>query len=132
MFCPNCGKPLTEQDTFCPNCGQKIEQAPSYQASNVENKTVKLVIHRKKSFFGVAVATKIHIDGQVVASIKSDGRAEFDLAPGNHEVVFDMWSAVEKSNIMLPADCSTVYVEIGLQMGLITNKIKILSIRNEK
>lgn len=128
MFCKNCGKEIADGVTFCPNCGQGVEQSVSRSKTG----TVRLVVHRKKSFFGCAVSTKIHLDGQVVASIKSDGVASFDLTPGTHELVFDMWSATEKTNIELPADCSAVYVEIGLKMGLITNKIKVLSIRNEK
>lgn len=128
MFCKKCGKEIADESTFCPNCGQGVD---ANVASN-KNNTVKLVIHRKKSFFGCAVATRIHIDGQLASSIKSDGRAEFELTPGTHELVLDMWSATEKNNIELPADCSTVYVEIGLKMGLLVNKIKILSVRNEK
>lgn len=130
MFCKNCGKEISEGVAFCPSCGQAVAESVS---SNINNSgTVKLVIHRKKSFFGCAVGTKIHIDGQLAATIKSDGVATFDLVPGNHEVIFDMWSANEKTNIDLPADCSAVYVEIGLKMGLLTNKIRVLSIRNEK
>ncbi len=128
MFCKNCGKEMAEGIAFCPNCGQGVGQSINQSNSG----TVRLVIHRKKSFFGCAVSTKIHIDGQAVTSIKSNGVASFDLAPGTHELVFDMWSATERTNIELPADCSAVYVEIGLKMGLITNKIKVLSIRNEK
>ena len=128
MFCKNCGKEIADGIAFCPNCGQGVQA----EVANTNNGTVKLVLHRKKSFFGCAVSTKIHIDGQTVASIKSDGTAEFDLLPGTHEIVLDMWSATERTNIELPADCKAVYAEIGLKMGLITNKIKILSIRNEK
>lgn len=128
MFCKNCGKEMADGVAFCPSCGQAVAQSVSTNNSG----TVKLVVHRKKSFFGCAVGTKIHIDGQLAATIKSDGVATFDLVPGTHEVIFDMWSANEKTNIELPADCSAVYVEIGLKMGLITNKIKVLSIRNEK
>ncbi len=130
MFCKNCGKEMADGVAFCPSCGQAVTQSVSENANN--NGTVKLVIHRKKSFYGCAVSTKIHLDGQVVAAIKSNETATFDLVPGTHEVIFDMWSANEKTNIDLPADCSAVYVEIGLKMGLITNKIKVLSIRNEK
>jgi hypothetical protein len=119
---------MAEGVAFCPSCGQAVAQGVSTNNSG----TVRLVVHRKKSFFGCAVGTKIHIDGQLAATIKSDGVATFDLVPGMHEVIFDMWSANEKTNIELPADCSSVYVEIGLKMGLITNKIKVLSIRNEK
>ncbi|MBR2704741.1 MAG: zinc-ribbon domain-containing protein [Clostridia bacterium] len=127
MFCKNCGKEMADGTQFCPSCGQATAQSVS-----TSNGTVKLVVHRKKSFYGCAVGTKIHVDGQLAATIKSDGTATFDLTPGTHEVIFDMWSANEKTNIDLPADCSAVYVEIGLKMGLITNKIKVISIRNEK
>ena len=133
MFCKNCGKQLKDDDAFCPSCGQSVGYVAS--ADNVQvnsSKTVKLIIHRKKSFFGAAVSTKIHIDGQMVASVKSNGKAEFDLVPGTHELTLDMWSGVGKYNIDLPADCSAVYVEIGLKMGFWTNKVVILSTRNEK
>ena len=29
MFCPKCGKPVSEDDTFCPYCGNKIEARPA-------------------------------------------------------------------------------------------------------
>ena len=128
MFCKNCGKEIADGIAFCPNCGQGVQA----EVVSNNNGTVKLVIHRKKSFYGCAVSTKIHIDGQLAASIKSDGTAEFDLQPGTHEIVLDMWSATERTNIELPADCRAVYAEIGLKMGFWTNKIKFLSIRNEK
>ena len=128
MFCKNCGKEMADGVTFCPSCGQGVEA--EVKPSN--NGTVKLIIHRKSSFFGCAVSTKIHIDGQLVASIKSNGIAEFDMVPGTHELVLDMWSATERTNIEIPADCKTVRVEIGLKMGFWTNKIKVLSITNER
>ena len=29
MYCPKCGKPISEDDTFCPHCGNKIEARPA-------------------------------------------------------------------------------------------------------
>ncbi|MBQ3409020.1 MAG: zinc-ribbon domain-containing protein [Clostridia bacterium] len=132
MFCGNCGKEITENTVFCPNCGHRIEKDNRNDVEANKDKLVKLIVHRKKSLYGAAVSTKVHVDGNLAASLKSDGTAEINVTPGNHEVIFDMWSATEKTNIEIPSDCTAVYVEIGLKMGLITNKIRILSIRNEK
>lgn len=29
MFCPNCGKPVTEESKFCPNCGTPLNAGPA-------------------------------------------------------------------------------------------------------
>lgn len=129
MFCTGCGKEIAESSEFCPNCGKKIGET-SVVANDA--RLVKVVIHRKKSFYGAAVKMGVYVDGKELAKLKSDGSAEIMLAPGQHELIADMWSGTTKHFFDVPSDCSTVYVELGIKMGLITNKIKILSIRNEK
>lgn len=130
MFCKKCGKEISDSSKYCPNCGQKVNDVVS--DTNGEQKNVKLVLHRRKSCYGAAVSIKVFIDGNLVGSVKSNGTATVNVAPGNHEIVFDMWTATNKEILTVPADCSTVYAEFSIKIGLLTNKVKITSIRNEK
>ena len=129
MYCTSCGKEIENNSEFCPVCGKQIKESEEIEKST---KKVKVVWHRKKSFYGAAVSMKVHIDGNLVASLRSNESATVELFPGEHSAIFDMWSGVEKTTITVPEDCSTMYVELGIKIGLITNKIKILSIKNEK
>lgn len=124
MFCTNCGKEIPDGSEFCPNCGNQI--------GNSSEKTVKVIWHRKKGFLGCAVSIKVFVDGKVVATLKNNGTSEVDIPCGKHKVTFDYWGGADGNEVIFSDEYSKIYIEVGLKMGLITNKIKILSIKNEK
>ena len=74
MYCPKCGKELSDRDTFCPECGTKIgtanNPAPSYQPYNGEPKDppklVPFILGLILGLIGVIIAVVIYNgnDGQ--------------------------------------------------------------------
>ena len=116
MFCPKCGA-QTDENGVCAKCSNS-------------SKLVRVVFNRRKSIFGCAVSYKVFVDGVEVAKLKNGASQEVMLPVGNHSVAFDMWSASNTQELVIP-DCNTVYVDTGIKMGLLTNKIGILSSRCE-
>ncbi len=41
MFCPNCGKELSDGDSFCPGCGRKAGPSQNSNPNNQYNQTPK-------------------------------------------------------------------------------------------
>ncbi len=68
MYCPKCGKELSDKDTFCPGCGTKIgaenNPAPSYQQYNGEPKDppklVPFILGLILGLIGVILAVVIY------------------------------------------------------------------------
>ena len=118
MNCNVCNKPIEPGSAFCPGCGNKLVQN--------NQKMVKVVFHRAKRFTGCAVTFDVFIDNQPIGSLKNNGTLEVMLSVGAHHVIFDMWSATSPIDIMVP-DCNTLNVEVALEMGLMTNKVVVLS-----
>lgn len=134
MFCTNCGKEIPNESQFCAFCGNKIKgkesQENKIQTSN--NDLVKVTFHRKKRFTGCAVSMKVHVDGKVVAVLSNGATQQVQIPSGKHKVIVEMWSAISETEVEFLPGYSNIYVEVGLKMGLLTNKTKILSIRNEE
>lgn len=119
MFCPNCGKQLNENG-ICVTC-----------SNPTSGKMVRVVFNRAKSFFGCAVSYKIFVDGMEVAKLKNGGSAEVSLPAGAHNIAFDMWSASNTQQVIIPDNCSTFIIDTKLKMGLLKNNIAIVSTRCE-
>lgn len=48
MFCTNCGKEISENDTFCPNCGAKQQTAQyDYNPDGYVNKNVQPSVQKE-------------------------------------------------------------------------------------
>lgn len=132
MFCTSCGKEIPNTSKFCVHCGAKVKESTETKVGTSEKSAVNVIFQRRKRVVGCAVPMKIHIDGKVVA-VLANGEAKQVIVPsGKHEVIVDMWSAISKTEVDFSAEYSNIYVEVGIKMGLITNKAEILSIRNEK
>lgn len=136
MFCTNCGKEIPDESKFCKFCGTKTKEKKIQTQENklnvADSKLIKVTFQRKKSFVGCAVSMKIHVDGKVVAVLKNGAAQQVEIPSGKHKVIVEVWSAVSETEVEFSPEYSNVYVLVGLKMGLITNKTKIISIRNEK
>jgi hypothetical protein len=71
MYCPKCGKELSDKDTFCPGCGTKIgagnNPAPSYNGEPKDPpKLVPFILGLILGLIGVLIAVLIYNgnDGQ--------------------------------------------------------------------
>ena len=134
MFCTNCGKEVPDGSEFCEFCGTKMKQKEEITKNDVSieysNTPVNVTFQRKKSFIGCAVSMKIHVDGVVVAQLSNGAAQQVQVPSGKHEIIVEMWSAVNKFELEFSPEHKNVIVEVGLKMGLITNKTRILSVRN--
>lgn len=134
MFCTNCGKEIPNESQFCTFCGNKVKgkEAQDNKTQTTNNSLVNVTFHRKKRFTGCAVSMKIHVDNTVVAVLGNGDTKQVQVPSGKHKVVIEMWSAISETEVEFLPGYSNIYVEVGLKMGLLTNKTKILSIRNEE
>lgn len=119
MFCPNCGTKLNENGK-CDNCSKSSS-----------DKMINVVINRVSSFIGCAVTYKAYVDGNEIGKLANGGSVTISLPAGNHSFAFDMWSASNAHEIMIPDNCSSFIIDTKIQMGLLTNKIIIVSTRSE-
>ena len=119
MFCSNCGTKLNENG-ICDNCSK---------SSN--GKMINVVINRVSSFVGCAVTYKVYVDGNEIGKLANGGSITISLPAGTHQFAFDMWSASNAHEVVIPDNCSSFIVDTKLKMGLLTNKISIESTRAE-
>lgn len=143
MFCISCGKEIPNISNFCEYCGNKVKKVGNedtsiqdQQSKNLQQhqtqKTVKAIFHRTKRVLGCAVPLDIYIDKKMIGSLNNNGTFEIDIPCGTHSIILEMWSCVNEQQISFSEEYSKVYLDIKLKMGLWTNKIEIISIRNEK
>lgn len=123
MFCANCGKELSENAKFCNSCGKEVRK---------NNNEINVTFHRKKSFVGCAVPMDVYIDGKLIGALYSNGTVQTKISSGMHKIVISMWSATLEKQYEFSDNFKNVYMDIKIKMGLITNKIDIYDIRNEK
>lgn len=121
MYCKNCGEELKENNKFCSKCGNKIK---------LDENDSYIVFERKKQFYGVLVPIDIYLDGQKVASLKSNESAKVLTTIGNHRLAFNLWSGNGQYDINITKENKNVKVIFKLSMGLITSKPKIISIES--
>lgn len=57
-----------------------------YTNTSLDNNTYKLILNRKKSFIGCAVAFSIYVDNEMVGKIKNGKTLEVPITPGNHTI----------------------------------------------
>lgn len=127
MFCGKCGKEIENTSSFCPYCGNKINDQ-----SIIENKNAVTVSwHRRKAVYGLAISIKLYLDGTLITSLKNGETFETKVMPGKHKVGLEYWSGFDEHEIDVPQNVNKLNVEFGIKMGLISNKIAILSITNE-
>lgn len=124
MFCTNCGKEVLNNSNFCTSCGKEIQKA--------KNKMGKITFHRIGRFVGCLVDIMVYIDGNAVGSISNSGILEVPVSIGEHKVLFDLWSGINADSVNVTQEYPNVHVDVKLKMGFITNKPKIVNIRNEK
>ena len=120
MYCSQCGNQLNTNG-ICDRCSN----------NSIVSKLVKVVVTRASAFVGCAVNYKVYVDGNEVGQLSNGGSLELMLSPGQHNFAFDMWSASNAESVMVPDNCSVFYIDTKLSMGLITNNIKIVSLRSE-
>ncbi len=86
MFCKYCGNQLDEDSAFCAKCGNKVgapatPEQPKEQPANTQR---KLVIQRKKQFYGCGVKLDILIDGVKSAQISNGGEVTVPISAESH------------------------------------------------
>ena len=132
MFCTSCGKEIPNGSKFCTHCGNEVKKLQENEVQTTSSKVVKVTFERKKSFLGCAVPMRVLVDGNIVAVLKNGASQQVDVPSGKHKVIVEVWSAVSETEVDFSSEYSSMHVLVGLKMGLITNKTKILSIRSEK
>ncbi len=129
MFCGKCGKNVEDNTKFCPSCGNPLGDSSNLSTTN--NNIVKLVIRRPKKFFGCAVSYKLFLDQQLVASISNGEELTFDVTPGEHGLICDVWSGTDAQKIVIAPGTKRVVYEIKIKIGLIKNKFEFVEVEKE-
>ena len=101
MNCKNCGNQIILEEKFCRICGEpvleqqmnkSIEILPSPIDQNIDqqnsNVMCKLILHRKRAFFGSMVPLDVYIDSEKVGTIKNGKTLELDIFVGQHSIYF--------------------------------------------
>ena len=70
------------------------------------------------------------IDGEKVASIKSDQQVKIPVSIGKHKLSFNLWSGNGLYDVDLSENNPKVKVTFKLNMGLITSKPTIIKVEN--
>lgn len=120
MYCTNCGKEIDDNSNFCIHCGKK--------ATLANNSIGKITFKRPGSFIGCLVSIKVYIDKVYVGSLKDSSSFTCDISYGKHEIITELWSGICKREIEVRTEAPNLEATVSLQMGLITNKPKIISV----
>jgi hypothetical protein len=88
MFCIKCGTELPDGSNFCSKCGTNLS---SQNNTDIAEKYGKCLfsIERKKAFGGMAVSTKVYIDGTLVKELSNGGSFSLVLDNGKHNLFCD-------------------------------------------
>ncbi len=115
--CPNCNNVNSEGAKFCAKCGAVLDGGSAQQAFSTEG-TGHLTVERKNSFWGCAVPLRIGVGGYEY-DLSSGGKLEMDLAPGNYQVTYKVWSRSLKTvNVLVTPSCMLrVYLVPDLLLG---------------
>lgn len=120
MNCTKCGKEIDNNSKFCTYCGEKT--------TLTNNSMGKITFKRPGSFIGCLVSIKVYIDKVYVGSLKDSGSFTCDISYGKHEIITELWSGSCKREIEVKQEKPNLEATVSLQMGLITNKPKIISV----
>jgi RNA polymerase subunit RPABC4/transcription elongation factor Spt4 len=71
--CKECGKEISSNAVTCPHCG--VPEPGKYGPSLV-------MVHRKSSISGIALAVKIYIDDEYVGEVGIGNTITFEVIPG--------------------------------------------------
>ena len=86
MFCKYCGNQIDDDAVFCPKCGKNLagQQTPAPPADKPKTAERKLVLQRKKQFYGCGVTLSILIDGVEKAKLSSGDEATVLISTESH------------------------------------------------
>lgn len=88
MFCIKCGTQLPDGSNFCSKCGANLA-LPSNNSTAEKYGKCLFSIERKKAFGGMAVSTKVYIDGTLVKELPNGGTFSMVLDNGIHNLYCD-------------------------------------------
>ena len=121
MFCSKCGANMEISNNFCGNCGNKVEKSGG-----------RITICRPSNFVGCAIGYSVEVDGNPIGTLQNGGMLFVDVPFGTHRLSFNYWCGSGTSDIVVTSEFPNVYVDIGIKMGLITNKVEVTNIRQER
>lgn len=90
-----------------------------------ENNDVILNIKREKSFEAALVPMEIYINNNKITKLKNGQNFTTRVPSGNVSLKIKMWWMTDNKTIEILKDCKSIYVEVGLEVGLVTKKPKI-------
>jgi hypothetical protein len=120
MKCPKCGIELTEEQNFCKGCGAKTEFADMPKG--------KIIIKRKKSFFGCAIPFSVYLDGKSKGAISNGKELILECTYGTHTVHFNSTKDKENRELTLSENKKEIKINIKAKFGLVTGKAKIIDV----
>ena len=122
MFCTSCGKEIPNDSNFCIKCGKSIKKS-----------TIgKITIRRMESFACCLVDLTVYMDGKMVGKISNGNTLQISAEIGQHKLIFDLWCGNNGAIINITEEYPNVYIDLIMDMGLVSTKPKIVNIRNEK
>lgn len=116
--CPNCNNVNAPGAKFCAKCGTVLGGNNGPQVATSVEGTGHLIIERKDSFWGCAVAATIGIGGNSY-QLPNGGKIEMDLVPGTYQVTYKVWSRSLKTvEVIITSSCMCrVYLVPDLLLG---------------
>ncbi len=87
MFCKYCGNQLDADAAFCSKCGKQVAEKEAATTAAKPKKTQrKLILQRKKQFYGCGVTLAIQIDGKEAAKLSNGGEATVLISNDSHSL----------------------------------------------
>lgn len=123
MYCTNCGKEIADDSKFCTYCGS--------EAATINNGG-KITIKRNERFSGWILDLGVYIDGKYIGSVSNGGIITRDISFGKHSITVGYWAGKCMQQIEVKQETPNIYVEVEMQMGIVTNKPQIVNVKEER
>ncbi len=104
--CPNCNSDLTAGSNFCEKCGASVTSTTQPNNSS----TGHLLVRRKKSFYGFAVAISVTINN-IEYTLNNGDELNFDLLPGRYIITYKVWCRRKKEVTIDVVSNGNYYIE---------------------
>lgn len=123
MYCINCGKEIADDSKFCTYCGSE---------ALITNNVGKITIRRNERFSGWLLDLRVYIDGKYIGSVSNGGVITRDISFGKHSITVGYLAGKSMQQIEVRQEAPNIYVEVEMQMGIVTNKPRIVNVKAEK
>lgn len=96
-----------------------------------ENNDVILNIKREKSLEAAIVPMEVYINNNKITKLKNGQNFTTRVSSGKVSLKIKMWGMTDNKTIEILKDCKSIYVEVGLEVGLVTKKPKIKLVKED-